>query len=225
MNFEMANTIRQKKLGVLLRDARLSAGKFKKDCGDVIGVSSGSITSVELGRRSPSLPELERLSYFLQVPLSHFWDEDIRSEEPLLEEDQDPEADLVKRDHVIGRILRKTRENLDLTYKEVKQKTGITAGRMRRFEEGETAIPMPELEQLCRLYDIEIMDLVSSSSKAGRWLLEQNTIASIKHLPPEIQQFIGKPLNRPYLELAYRLSEMPADQLRQIAETLLEITI
>jgi transcriptional regulator with XRE-family HTH domain len=225
MDFSMANIIRQKKLGVLLRDARISAGKYKRDCGDVIGVSSGSITSIEQGRRSPSLPELERLSFFLQVPLSHFWDEDIRSEEPLLEEDENPGIDLALRDHVIGRILRKAREKLDLTFKEVKQKTGITSGRMRRFEEGATPIPLPELEQLCSLYEIEPLDLITSSNRAGKWLLEQNTISNIKHLPVELQQFIGKPINRPYLELAYRLSEMPAENLREIAETLLEITI
>lgn len=225
MDFELAVTIRQKKLGVLLRDARIASGKYKKDCGDAIGVSSSSITSIEQGRRSPSLPELERLSYFLQTPFSHFWDEDIRSEEPLLEDDATPEIDLAIRDHVIGRIIRKAREKLDLTYKEVKKQTGITAGRMRRFEDGETPIPLPELELLCQLYEIDPVDLVSNNTKAGRWIQEQRTISSIQHLTPELQQFIAKPINRPYLDLAYRISTMPNERMRQIAEALLEITI
>lgn len=225
MDFELAVTIRQKKLGVLLRDARITSGKYKKDCGEVIGVSSSSITSIEQGRRSPSLPELERLTYYLQIPLSHFWEEDIRSEDTLLDGENDPEVDLAIRDHVIGRILRNVREKQDLTYKEVKQQTGITAGRMRRFEDGETPIPLPELELLCQLYKMDPMDLVSSNTTSGRWIMEQRSISSIKHLPPEMQQFIARPINRPYLEMAYKISTLSSERMREIAEALLEIAI
>lgn len=225
MDYELAVTIRQKKLGVLLRDARIASGKYKKDCGEVIGVSSSSITSIEQGRRSPSLPELEHLAYYLQIPLSHFWEEDIRSEELLPPGAANPEVDLAIRDHVIGRMLRKAREKQDLTYKEIKRQTGITAGRMRRFEDGETPVPLPELELLCQLYEMDPMDLVSNSTTTGRWILEQRSISSIKHLSPELQQFIARPINRPYLELAYKISTMSSERMREVAETLLEIAI
>jgi hypothetical protein len=43
-------------------------------------------------------------------------------------------------------------------------------------------------------------------------------------LPSELQQFVCKPINRPYLELAMRLSDLPVDRLRTVAEGLLEIT-
>jgi len=45
-----------------------------------------------------------------------------------------------------------------------------------------------------------------------------------QNLPPEIQSFIVKPTNRPYLDLAIKLSEMSVEKLRSIAEGLLEIT-
>jgi hypothetical protein len=48
--------------------------------------------------------------------------------------------------------------------------------------------------------------------------------AKFLELPPEIQQFVCKPVNRPYLELAMRLSELNAEKLRAVAEVLLEIT-
>lgn len=44
------------------------------------------------------------------------------------------------------------------------------------------------------------------------------------NLPPELVDFISNPVNRQYLLLANNLSRMPADQLRRIAESLLEIT-
>ena len=46
-----------------------------------------------------------------------------------------------------------------------------------------------------------------------------------KEMPPELQAFVAKPINLPYLELAQRLSEMSVDKLRAVAEGLLEITL
>ena len=43
-------------------------------------------------------------------------------------------------------------------------------------------------------------------------------------MPLDLQVFVSKPINRPYLELAIRLSEMSVDRLRAVAEGLLEIT-
>jgi transcriptional regulator with XRE-family HTH domain len=43
-------------------------------------------------------------------------------------------------------------------------------------------------------------------------------------IPRELADFIANPVNKQYLLLANNLSHMPADQLRRIAESLLEIT-
>ena len=59
----LALKIRTKKLGVLLRDARLSCGKSMKDCGEAIGISNSRIGSFERGEKAPSLPELEALAF------------------------------------------------------------------------------------------------------------------------------------------------------------------
>jgi hypothetical protein len=39
-----------------------------------------------------------------------------------------------------------------------------------------------------------------------------------------MRAFILRPINRSYLDLAIRLSEMKVDELRNIAESILEIT-
>jgi hypothetical protein len=44
-------------------------------------------------------------------------------------------------------------------------------------------------------------------------------------MPSELQSFVVKPINQPYLELAQRLSEMSVEKLRAVAEGLLEITL
>ncbi len=49
-------TLRNKIIGVLLRDARLRAGKTLQDCAAVLDCSPGTITQFELGRKPLSPP-------------------------------------------------------------------------------------------------------------------------------------------------------------------------
>ena len=51
-------TLREKKLGLLIRDARIAERRSIKECADAIGVKSGQFKAFEEGRKSPSLPEL-----------------------------------------------------------------------------------------------------------------------------------------------------------------------
>jgi hypothetical protein len=44
-------------------------------------------------------------------------------------------------------------------------------------------------------------------------------------MPVELRQFVAQPVNRPYLELARKLSHMSTEKLRSVAEDLLEITL
>jgi len=53
----------------------------------------------------------------------------------------------------------------------------------------------------------------------------QSLIEEFPGISDELREFITKPVNVPYLELAMRLSRMDAKKLRDIAESLLEITL
>ena len=44
--------------------------------------------------------------------------------------------------------------------------------------------------------------------KVGDWRLQQEIMQEFSELPSELQQFVCKPINRPYLELAMRLSDL-----------------
>lgn len=225
MNSNQAIILRAKKLGVLVRDARTDAGKNKKEAGTAIGASSSTINSIESGRKSPSLPQLELLAYFLNVPLEHFWTDEVRSSAPSLLDTIHIEHALTLRDRFIGNIVHQAREKLSLTYKEVRDKTGITAGRMKKYESGEGSIPIPELELLSNLLEISLSTFTDPEAGIGRWVLEQRSVQDFLKLPLDIQTFVSKPINKPYLELAQRLSRLNTEELRSLAEGLLEITI
>ena len=225
MSQEMAIKIRTKKLGVLLRDARMAAGKSMKDCGESIGVSGGMISSYERGNRAPSLPELEMLSFFLDIPIEHFWSDEIKSEEQPPTEALNAERLMALRQRIIGAMLRSKREEANLTQKELAAETGITISRIRRYEAGETPVPVPELEALGRTLNYPVRQFTIHSGPVGDWISEQRAIQEFLEMPPELQDFVTKPINRPYVELAQRLSEMSVDKLREVAEGLLEITL
>ncbi len=52
-------TIRAKKLGILIRDARMASRRSAKECAAAINVTNGVFKAYEEGRKAPSLPELE----------------------------------------------------------------------------------------------------------------------------------------------------------------------
>lgn len=225
MNPEFAITLRAKKLGILIKDARLSNGKTMKECGEAIGVSGSTISSYEKGKSSPSLPELEMLSFYLKIPIERFWkDTIIASDEPELDRLEIEHTQVMRHRH-IGNILEEARLSHEITYEEISEKTGISYGRMKRFETGNSPVPLPELELLSNLLNLKRSEFYETETDAGKWIRAQAGIAEFLALPKELQEFVSKPINQPYLEIARKLSSLSADQLRSIAESLLDITI
>ena len=75
-------TIRAKKLGILIRDARIASRRSIKECAAAINVTNGIFKAYEEGRKAPSLPELETLVYYLELPINHFWSNESLSDAP-----------------------------------------------------------------------------------------------------------------------------------------------
>ncbi len=225
MNLKMAATIRAKKLGVLLRKAREDAGRSKKECGLSIGVSSSTINSFENGVKSPSLPQLEMLAHSLKVPIEFFWKDDISPDSSSTNENIHTEHHLSLRNQSVGKLLQEARIKKDLTFKDIREKTSVTPGRMKKYENGDSAMQIPELERLCQVLDLRINELIATDNTIGEWIHEKKAIEDFKKLTLETQAFISQPVNQPYIELASHLSTLSAKQLRAIAEGLLEITI
>ena len=55
--------VRARMVGVLLRDARLSAGRSPEDCARLLHVDAAQVERWELGDEVPSLPQLELLAW------------------------------------------------------------------------------------------------------------------------------------------------------------------
>jgi transcriptional regulator with XRE-family HTH domain len=216
--------IRAKKLGVLIRDARMKSGKSLEDCAHAMGIPEDELVAMEFGERPPTLPELELLAYFLEVPLDHFWGSETLDVDS--KEKQVDSSEIIRlRQNAIGDLLQQSRSDANLTIEELADKTGITNDNLQMYEKGEVAIPLPELELVAQALNSSVIKYEDQNGKAGTWFNQQKILDAFLDLPKELQQFVSKPINRPYLEIAVRLSELKVEKLRALAEGLLEITL
>jgi transcriptional regulator with XRE-family HTH domain len=216
--------IRAKKLGVLIRDARVKSGKTIEECAQAMGISADELTAIEFGERPATLPELEILAYYLEVPLDHFWGNQVLKTDGD-EKSFDPEEIKQIRQNAIGALIRKARIEAVLSEEELADKAGIPVTTLQSYEQGEVSIPLPELEILSLVLNNSVANFEDQEGLMGSWFVEQRNMREFLVLPKELQEFIGKPVNRPYLDLAIKLSELKVERLRALAEGLLEITL
>lgn len=221
----IAVTIRSKKLGVLIQNARQVNSTPAPTCAQVMGIPLTKYEAYERGETSPSLPELETLAFFLKIPLDYFWGRDITglpvSETPV----PDSSKLMALRDRFIGASIRRSRLEAGLTIEDLSEKVGIPPSQLQAYEYGTQPIPIPELEVIATALNRPLKEFQDNRGPIGTWIKQQRAVQNFAELSPELQDFISKPINRPYLELAYRLSEMSVEKLRAVAEGLLEITL
>jgi transcriptional regulator with XRE-family HTH domain len=224
MSIQAQVTLRSRKLGVLIRDARLSERKTIPECARAVGVNPGIFSAWEEGRRSPSLPELEVMAYSMHLSLNRFWGKEATSEDTFPSESLNLPAFLSIRQRLIGALLRQAREKANISIHALSEMSGISPTRIKAYELGERSIPLPELEGLTSLLGTQIEALFDQTGHIGLWMTQQKAIQEFLTLPNDLQNFVSKPINRPYLELARKLSGMSTDKLRSLAEDILEIT-
>lgn len=224
MDIKSQVTIRTKKLGVLIRDARLAARRSTQDCAEAIGIRKSVFRSYEEGLRSPSLPELETLVYYLDLPMDHFWGKQVKSENVSPHQKLDLPKLLAVRQRKIGALLRQERMNASISIRNLANQTGIASSRIKAYELGERPIPLPELEVLVQTLGGRIETFFDRNGPIGQWMISEEAIQHFLELPVELREFVALPVNRPYLDLAMKLSNMSRDKLRSVAEDLLDIT-
>jgi len=217
-------TIRTKKIGVLIRDARLAAHRSVQECAEAIGIRKSVFREYEEGLRSPSLPELEMLVYYLDLPIGHFWSSQSKSESPSRNEKLDLPKLLAVRQRKVGALLRQERMKSSISIRNLAHETGIVSSRIKAYELGERAIPLPELEVLVRALGGRIESFFDRHGPVGQWMISEEAIQQFLEMPVELREFVALPVNRPYLQLAMKLSNMSRDKLRSVAEDLLDIT-
>jgi transcriptional regulator with XRE-family HTH domain len=217
--------LRNRILGIRIRNARDQARISRRECAEAIGVSVNRFKGFETGQKPISLPELEMLARYLGVTLASFReDTSVNEGDTANESIPDPKIFLPLRQRIVGARLKQLRMNLNRTQRDMAAILECSSSTMSDYEYGRRAIPVAELEVLCRALNVSIEYFADHDSEIGKWHKRQLDYDKLNEMPVELRDFVLRPVNRSYLELAVKLSKMPANSLRAIAEGLLEIT-
>jgi len=223
-DFSESYRIRAKMIGVLLCDARLSAARTVEDCARLLNVSPAQVELWEHGDETPTLPQLELLAYYLDVPVSHFWGMETLKISRGGREDIQPEY-VRLRGRMIGALLRQAREETGVSLEALSETCGIPVDQINGYELGEPTPPMHELSVLAASLKKGMEYFLESSSQIGELLATREAWKHFSELPEDVRAFAADPINIGFIHIAVMLSKMPADRLRQIGASILDITM
>ena len=216
--------LRARMLGVLIRDARLNAARTVEDCARLLKVDTGLIEAWEYGDEAPSLPQLELLAYYLDVPISHFWGQQTLENDPTQKQDAQTEY-MQLRDRMIGALLRQAREERNLPLADVAAAASLPEDLVQQYEMGEVSIPMSELSVLSNAVQKNMSYFMESTGYIGTLLQIREEWKQFASLDEDIRHFAANPLNLGFIKIAMLFGKMPAEELRKVAEGLLEIAM
>ncbi|HEY3311510.1 MAG TPA: helix-turn-helix transcriptional regulator [Anaerolineales bacterium] len=225
MSLQVQISLRTRKLGVLIRDARMAARKNGSEVAKAMGISPALLRAYEEGREAPSLPELEVLAYYLNLPIQHFWGSEALSDDASRTDPINLKQLVTLRQRIIVTLLRQKRLETSISLKDLSTETGIPQRRITAYEMGESVIPVPELEAILTVIGGRVEAFFDQNGPVGKWMNDQAAIQELLKLSPELREFVCMPVNRPYLELARKLSQLSTDKIRSVAESLLDITL
>lgn len=212
-------------MGALLADARQSSGRSVQECAEIMGISEADYAAYESGVSSPTLPQLEVLAFFFKVPIEHFWGSETVAAARSEDEVKASVAQFTAlRDKIIGATLRSLREDAGLALEDLSSETGIGVEQLQAYEIGQQPTPVHDLQAITDTLRVSMDELVDDRGRVGSWLRNQSEFERFSELPEDVREFILRPINRSYLDLAIRLSGLSVERLRGIAEGILDIT-
>ncbi len=135
--------LRSKMVGALMYDARQASRRTVEECAQVMDITPGQYQDFEKGIESPSLPALESLAYYLNVPLEHFWGRQSRSRQGGAPQSDGHRRLRQLRDRLIGVQLKQARTDANLSVQELAEKAGIGEDLLKHTKQGKSQSPYP----------------------------------------------------------------------------------
>jgi transcriptional regulator with XRE-family HTH domain len=216
---------RRRSIGQLIRRARESAGRTRKECAAFAGVSPSFLLKVEEGLRELSLVQLEAIAHYLRIPVVALLSEGESAQlsAPRMNFNISEVAKL--RTHIIGVRLKQARLKAKQSIKQLAQSAGMSTAMLNAYELGKRPIPITRLEQLVACLNIPLESLLDIGiGPVGQAQLRYKQHVYLDDLPDDVRAFVTDPKTLPYLRLAMRLSLLPAEELHSAGQALLQLS-
>lgn len=215
--------IRAKILGVLVRDARIHAGRSIEESSRVLGVSTELFEKIENGLELPDMPFLEALSMYLNVSFERFWGDQTLGGFPV----GDFEELMTQRRASLATQVKTLRESAEKSVAEVAKSAAFEEAHLAGLEDGSIPITVFEAEKIANALSLSMWELQDKDKEGALHNHEelQKLMKQIRNMPEDMRAFIVQPVNQPYLQMAMKLSKMEVNRMRDFAADILEITL
>ncbi len=201
-NRALAERLRARIVGVLLRKFRLAAQCAPEECANFLQVTPEQFAAWECGEEAPSLPELELLASFLQGA-------------PTPDRQNDY---LLLRQRIIGVLLQKACLDADADA----ARTTMQPDRLSAYELGERAIPMTDLSELAQALGLELSAFLEAA-ETRRPFSTISAAQSSDDSATAFSDFAADRQNAAIIRLAMAFRHIRADDLHRIADALFAI--
>jgi transcriptional regulator with XRE-family HTH domain len=191
------------------------------DCAGILGISEAKYLAFEQGEDFLSLPELELLSLYLNIPLQELFEHNVQtnSTHHLLQSEIRSQYKLL-RDKIIQTQLVLTRRNKQRSLDDLAQETGITRETLEAYELGQIAIPLNDLKSICRALACSIEKFFPEKSTLK---IKQDGTSHRDHWQSEYPngEAASGQEEDPYQQLLAALKQIPEEDQARIAKQLL----
>ncbi len=208
--------VERKIIGVLMRAAREQSHRSHKQVAQRLGVSAARVRQYESGAREVSLPELEMLALYLQVPLSYFINPDSSIQEDMPAPPQPEKIKSLRA--MIGERLKQARVSAGKSREDCAQVARIKPSALARYERGLGDVPITQLERLAAFLGVNLFYFLQDQRAEQIDVLDLEKLA---RLPKEVRMFVLNSDNLPYLRMAIKFRDLPHDKLKELGEILL----
>ena len=170
-----------------IRSERRAAMRSMKACADLLKIPLDRYAAYESGAISPSLPEIEMLSLFFQIPASKLltFDENTLPLHPVSPKERDFSTIITLRHKIIGASIRQQREEQGLTQSQLAENTALSESEMEEFELGKSPLSLTHLHSILQVLGLNYDTFIETPSNTG----SSKLLDTLKVSPP------GKPLS------------------------------
>ena len=217
LHHDEARSVRGRILGVLIRKVRFEAERTPVECAEFLGMEPQLIEAWELGESTPSWPQVELLSLFLN---GHTSDSGFGA---LAKEARARIEYLLLRRRLIGAQLRAAREAIGWSIEELSERAGIEAGQIDRFELGEEKIPVSDLVALAQSLNTDLSLFATPPAAPPYSPPNHDNPESPAELQTDLRQFAAENENSAFIKLALAFKHIAPADLHRIADALFAI--
>ena len=136
----------QKKLGIMIKNSRTVKNRSVDDCAKVLGIEPKVFEQFETGQQTPTLPQLEILAFYLDVPIQLYFTSQLQEQRQVFDDSEELQKFLTVRRKSIATRLKSQREQKELSIAEMIANTTLDEKQYREMEEGQQPISLTNLQ-------------------------------------------------------------------------------